>query len=182
MKKDSNLEITSYEPLELFTSLISRYSNSNTQITESTENLRHYYSGSGRYYHNLSHLSHMLCEYKDIKDKVNNKAAFLFALFYHDIIYDVKKNDNEAKSALFMESVLKNTLFSDIELCKSLILATQDHRTSSNEDINLFLDTDMSILGKNTQTYTEYAEQVRKEFSIFPNFLYNKGRIKVLKI
>jgi len=46
---------------------------------------------------------------------------------------------------------------------------------------NILLDLDLSILGKDPQYYLEYAAAVRKEYSIYPDFMYRRGRKKVLK-
>lgn len=46
---------------------------------------------------------------------------------------------------------------------------------------NYLLDVDLSVLGKDTQTYLGYTKQIRKEYSIYPDFLYNLGRKKVLQ-
>jgi len=42
------------------------------------------------------------------------------------------------------------------------------------------LDADLAILGKDWKDYENYIHQIRKEYSIYPDFLYNPGRKKVL--
>jgi predicted metal-dependent HD superfamily phosphohydrolase len=68
-----------------------------------------------------------------------------------------------------------------IENCKSQILATKKHQDSSDIDTNFFIDADLSILGQDTETYKIYFQNVRKEYSIYPDLIYNPGRKKVLK-
>ena len=46
---------------------------------------------------------------------------------------------------------------------------------------NLFTDADFSILGAHWETYSIYSQNVRKEYSIYPDLVYNPGRKKVLK-
>lgn len=43
------------------------------------------------------------------------------------------------------------------------------------------MDADLSILGKSSQVYLEYTKQIRKEYSIYPHFLYKPGRKKALE-
>lgn len=43
------------------------------------------------------------------------------------------------------------------------------------------MDLDLSILGKSKVEYENYYKNVRKEYKIYPDFMYNKGRIKALK-
>jgi predicted metal-dependent HD superfamily phosphohydrolase len=62
-----------------------------------------------------------------------------------------------------------------------MILATKTHVVSENQDINYFTDADLSILGKDWEVYNQYAKQVRNEYAIYPDLLYNPGRKKVLK-
>ena len=49
-----------------------------------------------------------------------------------------------------------------------------------NSDNAYLLDFDLSILGKDWETYKNYTQQVRQEYKIYPDFLYNPGRKKVL--
>ncbi|WP_248601256.1 HD domain-containing protein [Aquimarina muelleri] len=118
----------------------------------------------------------------EIKTRIKNWDIALFALFYHDYIYNVLKQDNEEQSAKKAEKIL-NTLKiekKDITLCSKIIIATKGHNISKNSDINYFTDADLSILGNDWKTYEEYYKNVRKEYKYYPDFVYNKGRIKVL--
>ena len=67
-----------------------------------------------------------------------------------------------------------------VELCKNQILATKSHIKSTDRDTNYLTDADLSVLGQNWQTYSLYYKNVRKEYSIYPDFVYNPGRKKVL--
>ncbi len=49
-------------------------------------------------------------------------------------------------------------------------------------DINYLLDADLSVLGKDRETYLVYTQMIRKEYSIYPDFLYKPGRKKFLNI
>lgn len=61
------------------------------------------------------------------------------------------------------------------------IEATKEHKLSNDNDTNLLLDIDLSILGKSTAEYRKYCDNIRKEYLMYPDFMYNKGRKKVLK-
>jgi predicted metal-dependent HD superfamily phosphohydrolase len=125
-------------------------------------------------------LQNQLCE---VKDKIKNWQTILFTLFYHDIVYNTLKSDNEDRSAELAEIRMKqiNVPIEIIENCKSQILATKKHEDNSDFDTKYFIDADLSILGQDTETYKVYFQNVRKEYSIYPNILYNPGRKKVLK-
>lgn len=92
------------------------------------------------------------------------------------------KSNNEQKSAELAKkrmtklSIATNT----IELTTQHILATASHSQSTNSDTNLFTDADLSILGLDWEKYTVYFKNVRKEYAIYPNLIYNAGRKKVI--
>lgn len=65
--------------------------------------------------------------------------------------------------------------------CRQQILATAGHLVSDNSDVNYFTDADLSILGASLSGYLDYAAAIRKEYKMYPGFLYKPGRIKVLK-
>lgn len=118
-----------------------------------------------------------------MKDKIEKWETILFTLFYHDIIYNVLKQDNEERSAEFAKKRMKqlNVPTEIIENCQAQVLATKKHLVNSISDTNYFIDADLSILGADCETYKIYALNVREEYSIYPNLIYNPGRKKVLR-
>lgn len=141
------------------------------------------YTGSKRYYHNLDHLSSMLQELERCQDLIHEWDCVTFALFYHDYIYKATAKDNEEKSALEATRKLRSLGLTEsrIALVSEMILATKSHQSNKNDDINLFTDADLSILGSDQNKYSQYIQQIRKEYSIYPDILYKPGRRKVLK-
>jgi predicted metal-dependent HD superfamily phosphohydrolase len=113
---------------------------------------------------------------------IADMEAILFALFYHDAIYNVLKQDNEEKSALLAERRMKeiNVPAEIVSKCVAIIRATKLHEQDEDEDINLFTDADLSVLGSDEAGYKAYAASIRKEYSIYPDLVYNAGRKKVL--
>ena len=136
-----------------------------------------------RYYHNLKHLSQILSELEVTKSMISNWDAIILAIAYHDIIYSAISKNNEAKSAATASKQLNRLNINKalIDLTCEHIIATKSHEAQTNTDINYFLDADMSILGADWCSYEQYYKGVRKEFKIYPDFIYNKGRIKVLQ-
>ena len=140
------------------------------------------YSEKNRHYHTLSHLTCMISLLEEIKNKIKDWEAVLFAVFYHDIIYKSDSNQNEEMSADLAKLRLTGLSFPEnrIRKCTSLILATKGHSNSNDNDTNLFTDADLSILGQSWDIYSEYSKQIREEYSIYPDMIYNPGRKKVL--
>lgn len=141
------------------------------------------YTEKGRYYHDLLHLGRMFEELEAIKDSISNFSLVSFSVFYHDVIYDATSKSNEEKSASTAKKRLTELGLSKEEtaIVSNQILATKSHQNSENSDINFLLDADLSVLGKNWETYLDYTQKIRKEYSIYPDFLYKPGRKKVLR-
>lgn len=140
------------------------------------------YSKSSRHYHNLEHLENIFSELKEVKSEITDFDSITFSVFYHDVIYKSTAKDNEEKSAELAVVRLKNYNLSDNQLQRisKQILATKKHEKSSDQDTNFLIDADLSILGTDRITYQKYAEKIRKEYSVYPDFLYKPGRKKAL--
>lgn len=142
------------------------------------------YSSTSRYYHNIEHINRMLDSYDRWQNLLVKKEIVLLAIIYHDVIYEPQRNDNEEQSALFAKKQLSKTGFTSsfIEECGKYIVATKAHEADgADSDLNYLLDFDLEILGSPWGDYKNYTEQIRKEYKMYPDFLYKKGRIKVLK-
>jgi predicted metal-dependent HD superfamily phosphohydrolase len=107
----------------------------------------------------------------------------MFSIFYHDIVYSPRRRDNEGKSAdIASDRLAKLGVPTDkILKCRQQILATKDHRGQAKNDTDHLVDFDLAILGDTPEKYWEYAKKIRKEYWVYPNFLYKKGRKKVLR-
>jgi predicted metal-dependent HD superfamily phosphohydrolase len=167
---------------ETFTVLLQNYTNDKVVINKLWTEVEQYYSKKKIHYHTLSHLDNVLNQLLEVKDKIENWDTILFTLFYHDIIYQATKSNNEEESAKLADERMKQ-LFVPSEIiknCITQILATKAHLTNSNMDTNYFTDADLSVIGQSIENYTIYYKNVRKEYLIYPDLLYNPGRKKVL--
>jgi predicted metal-dependent HD superfamily phosphohydrolase len=167
---------------QLFKTTASRYTENQSLSEKLWREVEKNYSEKKRYYHNLSHLENLYSELSAARTLIEDWDTTVFALFYHDIIYRATANDNEEKSAALAKIRLQEIgyPFQKIEKCEQLILATKGHTLSTENDINLFTDADLSVLGKPWPVFDTYCHNVRREYSIYPDFLYNPGRKKVL--
>ena len=166
----------------IFFDLIHSYSEDANLRLELWAEIESNYSNPKRHYHTLSHLESIINQLKPYKEVVSDWDSILFAVFYHDIVYNSLSGDNEEKSAKFAETRLQK-LQIDPEKTQHIIrmiLATKSHVVNTDFDTNLFIDADLSILGLPWIDYSQYAKQIRKEYSIYPDLIYNPGRKKVL--
>lgn len=141
------------------------------------------YSSKSRVYHNLEHLTNLLAELDTVQDLVEDMETILWSVFYHDVIYNVRRQDNEEQSAeLAVERMTSLNIPEErVKRCKDQIVATKSHDIASENDTNLFTDADLAVLGKDWDTYQTYFKAIRKEYRIYPNLLYKPARKKVLK-
>jgi len=163
-----------------------------------------HYQEAYRYYHDLTHIDACFMWFDRVKDQFDDPLAVAFAIWFHDIIYDVRRSDNEVKSAHYAVTALTN-LDSPIALVQKvyeLVLLTQHpskpryviksisdslfNRTHNEvlvsiNDQALFLDIDLTILGQNSATYTVYEDAIRNEYQHVPQWLYKLARKRLLK-
>ena len=166
---------------EIYTDLLLNIGFEENTIQQKWDDLEKAYSKKSRHYHNLKHIAAMIESFETYRDHLQNPNEILFSIFYHDFVYSSSKKDNELKSAEFALKVLSNNETLDKSLIFDTICATQLHQHNEIEDINWLIDFDLKILSKDWDDYKIYFEQIRKEYRIYPDFLYKPGRAKALK-
>jgi len=146
------------------------------------EEVKTSYSEKGRYYHNLQHLADMHGELLEIKNLISDFPTMVLAVIYHDFIYRAKSSDNEIQSAAFAEKIMFecNIPYAVMKKVSMYIHATKNHQDHLDQDGLFFLDADLSVLGKDSATYLSYSTAIRKEFKMYPDFLYKPGRKKII--
>lgn len=135
----------------------------------------------GRFYHNETHLRELFGLFEVHFQQLKHPENIAISIFFHDIVYNVLSKQNESKSA-----EMANIWLDKLELVYpnvyDYILATKNHCNDKEDtDLDFFLDFDLAVLGKSDEAYRNYFLATRKEYRIFPTFLYKKGRIQVLK-
>lgn len=163
-----------------WTNLMSSVTDNQELIASSWETLHQHYSETHRAYHNLQHIHNMLQEADKYEAKISDKEVILFSIWFHDIIYDPMSKENERQSAELAKQILRQTSLSPtrIEAVYQKILLTIKHQADEHAhlDDRLLIDFDLEILSKDWPDYQEYTQQVRREYSIYPDLLFKKGR------
>jgi predicted metal-dependent HD superfamily phosphohydrolase len=163
--------------------LVSRYCTNEQLINGEFDKLVGEYSAPGRYYHNLQHLQALLSLQRTYAYNIRNNDLLQFAIFYHDIVYNVTRSDNEELSAQAAGRFLQQTTLPPYQVITVMdyIRATKTHTGEDHdEDLDYFLDFDLSVLGSPADIYNQYAQQIRQEYSVYPDEVYKPGRKKVL--
>lgn len=165
-----------------FTQLAAHYTDNERLIQQLWNEIEATYSHSKRHYHTLHHLEQLLNELLSVKEHIRDWNTVLFSVFYHDLVYNPLRRDNEERSVVIMENRLQSIdVPADIiEGCKRQILCTQTHKPCNDHDANFFTDADLSILGQEESRYREYTAAIRKEYALYADNLYYPGRKAVL--
>ena len=170
---------------EKFFSLSEKYSNDRDLIRSLFDELWKRYTDNSRHYHNIQHIAAMLGGAEEYSSLCKDMDSLQFAIWYHDVIYNSLKGDNEEKSAEEAGKALRKISYpsASMEKVKHMILRTKKHmeKLHDDKDTQLLLDLDLAILGADRDKYKEYAQQVRKEYSWVPDLMYKPGRRKVLQ-
>lgn len=139
-----------------------------------------HYQAKGRHYHTLSHVGHCLGTFDKYRHLAQQPTLVEFALWMHDIIYNPRRNDNEALSANMAALWLDHDVQAARKI-KGLIGATAHHSEPRTPDQMLVVDIDLGVLGAPRSEYVEYAAKIRQEFAWVPDFEFKVGREKVLR-
>jgi predicted metal-dependent HD superfamily phosphohydrolase len=146
--------------------------------------LTEYYSQPGRFYHNLSHVKALLEKSLSYRAAIDDFTAVQYAIWFHDLIYDTHKSDNEPRSAEFAARALAELGLGGaiVQKVGEMILATRTHTLKQDDsDTRIFLDLDLAILSAPPDIYQHYRQAIRQEYNWVPGFLYRINRKKILK-
>jgi predicted metal-dependent HD superfamily phosphohydrolase len=140
------------------------------------------YNEPHRKYHTLQHLEECFQKLGELRGDAEHPAEVELALWFHDAIYDVKRHDNEAKSADWANStVLAAGQPAVGDRIHSLVMATRHKAVPNGIDQQVLVDVDLSILGAGPERFDEYERQVREEYSWVPGIVFRPTRRSILK-
>ena len=142
------------------------------------DDLKSQYEEPSRFYHTFKHIKYML---SNIPEDFRSEL-FELAVWYHDIIYDPHRSDNEQKSIQYFSDHWSDYLTHEEAKTVSRLIEVTTHgkvKTKSSVE-RLMVDLDLLILSESADIYEEYATNIRKEYKHYPDEEYQIGRRKVL--
>ena len=146
--------------------------------------LRAAYGAEGRHYHDLTHVEACLDLLATIPELDRRDRRLLgWALAFHDVVYDARRSDNEAKSADLAVAELEVLGVPPAELAEvaRLIRLTTGHDAPAGDDLGaLMVSIDLAILGSAPSVYDAYAAAIRAEYAHVPEPAYRAGRGRFL--
>ncbi|MEO7690217.1 MAG: hypothetical protein ABIS51_13115 [Sphingomonas sp.] len=152
------------------------------------DEIRGLHSGPDRGYHGWSHPVALLALHTEVASSMHDPEAVRCAILLHDAIYEPRRTDNESRSATLAAQMLKGAVSNaTLDRTIRLIEATARHAIPAElpddeaEDMALFLDMDLAILGAPPADFDAYEVGVRHEYREVPDAAFRLGRADILE-
>jgi predicted metal-dependent HD superfamily phosphohydrolase len=137
------------------------------------------YTAPGRHYHNLKHIEDCLGALAGVDDlSAAEREILSTAIWWHDVVYNPTRGDNEELSARLAEQQVRSDLRHEVG---RLIRLTKSHQVEPGDRLGaILISIHLSILGAEPARYDAYAAAIRKEFAHVGDRDYRHGRASVL--
>jgi predicted metal-dependent HD superfamily phosphohydrolase len=138
------------------------------------------YTAPNRHYHNLAHIEDCLAVLARVDDLSAVEREILSeAIWWHDVVYDATRADNEELSARLAEQHVREDIRQEVG---RLIRLTKAHDVQPGDRLGaILISIDLSILGAEPARYDAYAAAIRREFIHVTERDYRAGRANVLR-
>jgi predicted metal-dependent HD superfamily phosphohydrolase len=136
-----------------------------------------------RRYHDLAHLAAVLGLVDELAGAAADPDAVRLAAWYHDVVYDPERSDNEQVSAERARAGLRGLVPDDrLDEVVRLVLLTAAH-DPARDDANgaVLCDADLAVLATPPEAYAAYASAIRLEYGHLSDEEFTGGRIAVLE-
>ncbi|MGY2064620.1 HD domain-containing protein [Blastococcus sp. SYSU DS0619] len=136
-----------------------------------------------RTYHDLAHLAAVLGLVDRLVADVPDPAAVRLAAWYHDVVYDPRRSDNEQISADRARAGLRGLVPDErVEEVARLVRLTAGHDVARGDANGAALcDADLAVLASPPAAYAGYASAIRAEYGHLDDEAFTAGRIAVLE-
>ncbi|MDX2305067.1 MAG: adenylyltransferase/cytidyltransferase family protein [Microscillaceae bacterium] len=147
------------------------------------EILAQYWREPHRYYHNEQHLEFLIKEIENLHQSgelnEEERDILLMTAYYHDVIYDPTRTDNEKQSADFF--VQQADSHPNTSMVWQMILDTQTHQPHHRLS-EVFCALDMKIVSHSSFTeLLEWERKIFKEYQFLDYSVYQAGRLNLLE-
>ncbi|MGY1673735.1 HD domain-containing protein [Geodermatophilus sp. SYSU D00710] len=135
-----------------------------------------------RRYHDLHHLAAVLGLVRELGGAAEDPAAVALAAWYHDVVYDPRRGDNEQVSAERARAGLRGLVPpARLDEVVRLVLVTAGHDAAPGDGNGAVLcDADLAVLAGPPDAYAAYASAIRAEYAHLSDEVFTAGRIAVL--
>lgn len=148
---------------------------------KNTKLLLEKWSEPHRFFHTLNHLYDLTEQIESMTSlKESEKKILIVSAFFHDIVYNPKRNDNELMSIDFFEKFCPNSSNAGYTQIKEIIFDTINHEPKSKLS-KTFCAKDSNILNSDLKYLIEYENAIFKEYQYADYADYKTKRIEFLK-
>ncbi|MGK5115128.1 HD domain-containing protein [Geodermatophilus sp. CPCC 205506] len=136
-----------------------------------------------RRYHDLAHLAAVLGLVGELSAAAADPAAVRLAAWYHDVVYDPRRGDNEQVSAERARAGLRGLVPEErVAEVVRLVLLTARHDPAPDDPNGAVLcDADLAVLAGPPAAYAGYASAIRAEYGHLSDAEFTAGRTAVLE-
>jgi predicted metal-dependent HD superfamily phosphohydrolase len=142
------------------------------------------YTAPDRHYHDLGHIDECLRELDSVRELARDATAVEAAIWFHDVVYEGRRKDNEERSADLAEGELERLDASDAfrTEVRRLILLTRHDAAPAADDIDgqLIVDIDLSSLARLPEEFDANTRLIRQEYPHVPDEAFRRGRRDLL--
>jgi predicted metal-dependent HD superfamily phosphohydrolase len=146
------------------------------------EHLWRSYTGVDRHYHGIGHIAECLAELDTVRSLARNPGTIEAAIWFHDVVYDGRRQDNEERSAELADQQLERLGCSPAfrEEVRRLILLTRHDRPPADMDGKLMVDIDLASLSRPAEVFDRNSRLIREEYPHVPEADFVRGREQML--
>jgi len=136
-----------------------------------------------RSYHDLAHLAAVLGLVEELGAEAADRDAVRLAAWYHDVVYDPERGDNEEISAQRARAGLRGLVPDErVTEVERLVRLTAGHAPADGDANGAVLcDADLAVLASPPEAYAAYASAIRAEYGHLSDEDFTAGRIAVLE-
>lgn len=141
------------------------------------------YGEAHRAYHTLDHIASCLAEFDAARALARNAPAVEIAIWFHDVVYDPHRSDNEEQSAALAGLELQHLVASpDLAATVAALVSATTHRAAvTDPDQQLIVDADLSGFGQRWPVVAASSRNIRREYAFVPEDDYVNHRRGLLE-
>lgn len=135
------------------------------------------YCEAHRRYHTIEHIADMLWRGRELE----LSDVQILAIWYHDAIYDVPGEKNEARSAeLALEQLAGSGLKADAAERVAQIVRDTEAHIATSEEAEHVIDLDLASLAAPWQVFERNSKKIREEYACIEDERFRVGRLAML--
>lgn len=140
------------------------------------------YGEPGRAYHTIDHVAEGLAHLDEADAPEGDRDVIEAAIWFHDVVYDSRRRDNEDASAEWAEQTLSGSGVRPEMVARIVQLIRMTDHSASPDDAagQLLCDVDLAVLGRDPPAFDDYQRRIREEYGWVSDPLYRVGRARVL--